>query len=89
MPSGPAIVGDSAASELRGAAHVIARYFPEGHPRRFILSALGEHLEGGDDVCPACALCGRPFSFNAQFFKDRNLSEPRRCFCCRVLVRGR
>jgi hypothetical protein len=86
MPS--VTLNENDAAELRGAAFVIARHLPDGHPRRFALAAIGEVLEGGNDVRD-CVLCGRPFAYDRTFFTSRGLNEPRRCFCCRVLVRGR
>jgi hypothetical protein len=88
MPSAPTTLDSTAAAELRGAAVVVARHLPDGHPRRFILSAIGDVLEGGDTTT-VCALCRRPFAYDRAFFTSRGLCEPRRCFGCRVLTRGR
>lgn len=88
MPPGLATLDAAAVAELRSAAHLCAKHLPEGRALRLILREIGFHLEAGSNE-RQCRRCGHTFYYNREFYLMEGLSEPRRCFSCRIVTRGR
>jgi hypothetical protein len=92
MPSAPES-GDLAVAlaELRVAVETAARKLPDCRAKTQVLRHIGLAmlaLERGEHYDPGlatslCARCGRRFSFDEQWFRNRSLPSPRRCERCR------
>jgi hypothetical protein len=72
-----------AAMELREAETKVQRHFPESREKDFVLRNIRQAIAELDGTHVLCRDCGQPFTFDAERFRSKGLSMPRRCYDCR------